>query len=303
MTLHWPAETLQTGKKATRWSQSASNMVLDFHGDPFNAEVIVFSDGNHHMALLPSLQDFVDATPGIHDVFYATTPPGPLVSVLQTGALQLGNLTLSIRPHLFISPPHILNKLHEEGFLDNHRLLARNQGSVLLVARNNPKAIKSIADLMREDVRLFISNPDSESVSYLGYRKTLIGMAAAQGLNCDDFEQSVFTSTLVPGECIHHREAPEAVASGAADAAIVYYHLALRYVRIFPELFEMVFLDGTQSQAAAHPQNRTAATHMALVGDGGPWGETLMTFLLSRTVADIYHQHGLRHVLDDDPEE
>lgn len=300
MTLHWPPETIQTGKKTTQWCQPASNIALDFHGDPFNAEVVVFSDGNHHMALLPSLQSFVEATPGVYDVFYATTPPGPLVSVIQNGALQLGNLVLSIRPHLFISPPHILDKLHEEGILDNHRMLARNQGSVLLVIKNNPKAIQSIADLMREDVRLFISNPDTESVSHLGYRETLIGIAAAQELNRDDFENAVFTSTLVPGECIHHREAPEAVASGAADAAIVYYHLALRYIRIFPGLFDMILLGGTPDQPAAHPQNRTAAIHMALVGDGGPWGEALMTFLLSRTVADIYHHHGLRHVLDDD---
>ncbi len=298
MTLHWPAETIQTGKKATRWCQPASNIVLDFHGDPFNAEIIVFSDGNHHMALLPSLQSFVDATPGVSEIFYATTPPGPIVSVLRTGTLQLGNLTLSVRPHLFISPPHVLDNLQQEGFLKNHRLLARNKGSVLLVAKNNPKNILSVADLMRDDVRLFISNPDTESVSHQGYRKTLVGIAVEQGLNRHEFEMSVFEATIVLGERIHHREAPEAVASGTADAAIVYYHLALRYVRIFPELFDMILLGGSSSNPAAHPENRIAAIHIGLVGDGGPWGEKLMCFLLGHTVADIYHQHGLQHVFE-----
>ena len=141
MTSQWPAEILQTGKKRTQWCQPTSNIVLDFHGDPIKAEVIVFSDGNHHMALLPSLQAFVDATPGVSEIFYATTPPGPLVSILQTGALQLGNLTLSIRPHLFISQPHVLENFREKGFIHSHQLLARNKGNVLLIAKNNPKGL------------------------------------------------------------------------------------------------------------------------------------------------------------------
>ena len=46
------------------------------------------------------------------------------------------------------------------------------------------------------------------------------------------------------GERIHHREAPQAIMDGRADVAIVYYHLALGYTRIFPSLFEMVPLGG-----------------------------------------------------------
>ena len=48
------------------------------------------------------------------------------------GVLCLGNLDLSIRPHVFISPPHILEQLQAAGFIQTHGLLARNQGSVLL---------------------------------------------------------------------------------------------------------------------------------------------------------------------------
>ena len=298
MSLQWPSETVVDGAPSEVWSQSSSNIVLDFHGDPLKAELVVFSDGNHHMALLPALKAFREAHPDVEDIFYATTPPAPILSFLKTGALRLGNLSLSIRPHLFISPPHVLDRLRDEGYVASHRLLARNQGSVLLIRHGNPKVIRGVEDLMREDVKLFISNPDTESVSYRGYRQTLEGMAGRLGVDQDTFCASVFGPTVVWGQRIHHREAPESIAAGQADAAIVYYHLALRYTRIFPSFFDYIPLGGTKDQPQPLPENRIADIHMGLVGDGGAWGADAIDFFKSRPVADIYARHGLRHSLE-----
>ena len=171
MKLQWPLETASGETTAFQWSQPGSNVVLDFHGDPLKAQLVVFSDGNHHMALMPSLRAFGERRPEVGEIFYATTPPGPLVSLLKTGALALGNLVLSLRPHLFISPPHVLERLQQAGLVASHCLLALNRGSVFLVRHGNPKAITDIADLMREDVRLFISNPEEESVRLDLYHK------------------------------------------------------------------------------------------------------------------------------------
>lgn len=294
MALKWPVETVLPHQRAERWCEAASNRVLDFHGDPSKAQLVVFSDGNHHMALLPAMKAFYAANPEVTDIFYATTPPAPIVSMLKAGALIIGNLVFSIKPHVFISPPHVLEQLQAEGLVQSHRLLAYNQGSVLLVRKCNPKEVSGIKDLMRRDVRLFISNPDRETVSYRGYRQTLEAMAADQGVDADVFSKAVFGDTAVWGRRIHHREAPEALAAGRADVAIVYYHLALRYVRIFPDGFDFVPLGGTQTHPAAHPQNRTAAIHMGLVGQGGLWGKRFITFMRSQAVADIYAHHGLR---------
>jgi hypothetical protein len=299
MGLDWPAELVLDEKQELSWNQPTSNIVLDFHGDPLKAKLVVFSDGNHHMALLPALRSFYSAHPKVEDIFYATTPPGPIVGLLKNGALRLGNLTLSIRPHLFISPPHVLERLRKDGLISSHRLLASNQGSVLLVRKENPKRIASVADLMRADVRVFISNPDTETVSYVGYRRTLEGLAIHQGLGLDAFSQTVFERNVVWGHRIHHREAPEAVAAGKTDAAIVYYHLGLRYTRLFPDLFDLVPLGGTKDRPEPHPGNRIAAIHMGLVGTGGDWGPCLLEFMQSRAVAEIYAEHGLRHALFD----
>jgi hypothetical protein len=61
----------------------------------------------------------------------------------------------------------------------------------------------------------------------------LEGVAARHGLDKVAFGKSAFGQTAVWGQRIHHREAPEALADGQADAAIVYFHLALRYTGIF----------------------------------------------------------------------
>ena len=89
MALEWPSETVLGENEIEPWCQPASNRVLDFHGDPLKAKLVVFSDGNHHMALLESLKVFYQEHPQVNDIFYATTPPYPIVKLLQTGAIRL----------------------------------------------------------------------------------------------------------------------------------------------------------------------------------------------------------------------
>ena len=298
MVLDWPSETVLTEDKIEQWYQPASNRVLDFHGDPIKANIVVFSDGNHHMALLQSLKAFYYEMPQVDDIFYATTPPYPIVKLLKAGAIGLGNLTISVRPHVFISPPDILGRLKTEGYLKQHQFLAQNRGSVLLISRDNPKQIESIQDLMRNDVRLFISNPETEKTSYSGYRLTLEGMAKRQGLDGEAFRRAVFGKTAVFGQRIHHREAPEAVVAGQADVAIVYYHLALRYTRIFPDQFDTIPLGGTKTAPEPPPENLIGKIHIGLINDGGRWGEQFVVFMKGETVARIYAQHGLQHRRD-----
>jgi len=298
MPLEWPTETVLAEEQVEPWFQTQSNYVLDFHGDPLQAKLTVFSDGNHHMALLDALKSFHREHPEVRDIFFATTPPQPIVKILRTGAIRIGNLTLSMRPHVFISPPGVLDGLQAEGFIQSHRLLARNQGSVLLIRRRNSKNIRSLADLMRRDVRRFISHPEDEKVSYEGYRQTLERLAGHQGLDVAAFNKAVFGNNAVWGQRIHHREAPEALAAGRADAAIVYYHLALRYTRIFPELFDFMPLGGTKQHPEPGEGNRVADIHLGLVDDGGVWGRPFAEYMLSRTVADHYRAHGLCHVMD-----
>ena len=291
--LTWPDEGIFSQGTLETWSQPESNLVLDFHGDPLNADLVVFSDGNHHMALEPSLQAFKERHPQVGEIFYATTPPGPILNLLQNGRLRIGNFILSVAPHVFLSPPHVLDKLVSQGHMADHRPFVRNRGSVLLVGKGNPKKILGAGDLAREDVRLFLSNPVTETVSYRGYVDTLKALGTRAGSDMAFLETRVSTAKIYFGQSVHHREAPEAVASGIVDAAMVYYHLALRYKRIFPEDFDLIPLGGTVNVPDPEPGNVVGFTHAGLIGDGGPWGRRCLDFLFSSPVADIYAQHGL----------
>ena len=56
---------------------------------------MVYSDGNHHMALGECLERFLAANPAVDEVFYATTPPHVIVQALRAGRLRIGKRDIS----------------------------------------------------------------------------------------------------------------------------------------------------------------------------------------------------------------
>ncbi len=301
--LDWPVEVCSEEIQYSRWVQPASNICLDFHGNPAKAQLVVFSDGNHNMALRECLELFRQQNKDLVNIFYATTPPGPIVSMLKQGGLQMGNLVIDVAPNVFISPPNILEKLVADGFMSNHVPFVQNQGNVLLVKKGNPKNILAITDIDQLEIRLFMSNPETEKASFTIYSNTL-SMSTSEQNSDSDFEDSdpgflykkITQSQVHFGKGIHHREAPQAVADGSADVAIVFYHLALHYLRIFPNLFDVIPLGGSIKKPKPLLGNIIGKTNMGLVGDGGKWGKKLLSFLKSKKVMKIYRHHGLRPI-------
>lgn len=257
----------------------------------------MFSDGNHHMALEAAVRAYVETHPDVGDVFYTTTPPAPLVDALKGDGLAVGNLRITRKPDVFISPGPILDGLVDAGLMTAHTSFAKSRGNVLLVRKGNPNGIEGLADLLRPEVTLALSNPQSEKASYDVYRDTLLGLARESGANEDAFadltsgdgRNTVFSNT------IHHREVPQLLADGCAHVAVIYYHLALRYTRVFPDTFEIIGLggvpDGDPSLA-----NLTTRYHIGLVGNGGEWGDKFVLFMQSDVVKEIYEMHGLKRV-------
>lgn len=288
--MQWPPETgAPVPAHEARFAHAGSNQVLDFHGDPARARLAVFSDGNHYMALEDALRAFGAATPEAGEPFYTTTPPRVASELLASGALRIGNLRLSVRPHVFISPPAVLESLRSAGHVGERAPMARNRGSVLLVRKGNPRGIGGLSDLARPDVRVFFSNPVTEKVSFDAYFETVKGVAAREGVALDFVDERGALRPLprlVFGEVIHHREAPLAVGGGAADVAVVFRHLGLRCVLAFPDRFELVAL-------GHEPEHVKSETHIALVGDGGEFGAAFVAFMRGPQAARIYERHGL----------
>ena len=290
--LNWPVE-LATGldQAYPRYLQNES-LRLDLHGDPTQARLVVFSDGNHHMALADTLRAFSLANPKVGEIFYTTTPPRIATEMLRAGGLEIGNFRLCVKPHVVISPPAVLEPLVSEGLLQSHRPFMSSRGVVLLVHRDNLKKISGITDLLRPDVRLFLSNPVTEKVSNQIYKDCLRRLALQEGITLDFLAHppgQPDSAKLVYGESIHHREAPQAIMDERADAALVFYHLGLRYQRIFPEHFDFIWPAGSLGNQDCD----ISYANCGLVGDGGEWGARLMAFLMSDAVTKIYEYHGL----------
>lgn len=291
--LEWPEEVCNADTRYLSWSQQTSNICLDFHGDPVNARLVVFSDGNHHMALRDCLDLFARQNTGLSGIFYATTPPGPIVTLLRQGGLRMGNLVLRVLPHVFISPPAVLEGLAADGLLTEQFPFVQNRGNVLLIQKGNPKNIDSVSDLVRNDIRLFLSNPETEKASFTAYYNTLKALVPGSDPRNGFPDGKISRGQVLFGKCIHHREAPQAVAEGSADAAVIFYHLALRYIRIFPDHFAIIPMGGSVDSPVPLPGNVIGRTDMGLVGDGGAWGRRLISFLRSQQALEIYAHHGL----------
>jgi len=293
--LPWPAEAAQYPDDAVRaFAAPGSNLVLDFHGDPAAAGLALFSDGNHHMALEASVRAFLAINPEVGDVFYTTTPPMPLVDALKGDGLIVGNLRISRKPDVFIGPGNILDGLVAAGFMTRHVPFAESRGNVILVRKGNPKGIASVVDLLSNDVTVACSNPVTEKASYMVYEEAARNLAQEAGADTDAIVAKLSTAgpKTVHSQIIHHREVPELISAGHADAAIIYYHLALRYTRIFPDIFELVDVGGVLSGQPS-PTNPTTRYHIGLIGDGGKWGEHFVSFMQGNTVQNLYEEHGL----------
>lgn len=287
--LNWPIEGAQEDySNRNQWDQAGSNICLDFHGDPVAAKLVVFSDGNHHMALQACCKAFLKSNPTVNDIFYATTPPKVILDSVLSGGVLLGNVHLNVQPHVFISPENILDKLVAKKQIKSHRAFARSSGNVMLVKKGNPKAITDISDLLRDDVRLTISNPVTEGASYSVYKEALLEAASEQTLDINAFERLVDkdSTCVVFGESIHHREVPQTIYEDSADVAIVYYHLALRYSRIFPDDFEIVKIESKTKVLTDY--------HIGLMNDPGEWGEKFLDFMFSNEALELYKEHGLQ---------
>lgn len=286
--LSWPREAaLLAAASDADMTIAPSNIALDLHGNPAVARLHVFSDGNHHMALAETVAAFLAERPEARDVFYLTTPPRISIEAMRSGVIRVGNLGVSSAAHVVIGPEGPLAQLAAEGRIAGHVPFMRSAGNVILRRRGDPKGVRGARDILRDDVRLAISNPVTEAASFGVYADDILAIAAERAP--DATMAWLKGDGVVKSRMIHHREIPELLATDAADASVVYRHLGLRYARVFPEIFE--------TSDIIDPENVTVY-HAGIAGDGGDYGADFLAFLQSETVAEIYRTHGLAALED-----
>ena len=213
----------------------------------------IFTEGNHLMVLLSD--DIVGAFPAwaksqpryadldLENIVVVMLPQPVVVQMIRTGGIALGNLTLEVShrsgfyPDIVMAGPQPLREVRKLGAIEPQaRFFSRNRGPALLVRKGNPLGIRALTDIARTGARIALPNA-VEAAARTRYRAAiegLIGKAACDALFAAEVPD-------FPGRLgIVHRDLPEMVARGYADAAFTQYHLVSYWARIFPRHFELV---------------------------------------------------------------
>jgi Bacterial extracellular solute-binding protein len=221
--------------------------------------LVIFTEGNHLMVLLSD--DIIGAFPSwaksqsqytdldLGNIVVVTVPQPVVVQMIRTGGIALGNLTIDVSrksgiyPDIVMAGPDPLRELSKLGAIEPEaRFFSRNRGPALLVRKGNPLGIHGLTDIARTGARIAL--PDAaEEAARVRYR------AAIDGLIGKSAADAVFAAEVptFPGRIgIVHRDLPEMVARGYADAAFTQYHLISYWTRIFPRHFELVPVSGAE---------------------------------------------------------
>ncbi len=301
--LPWPPElpgALLPG--ATLYVSERSNTVLDFHGSVQDPDLVIFMAGNQYRVfpdLLSAFREWVKRQPGYRDlkverIFYPTTPPGRLIDAMESGQLVLGNFWIDVQPEklwpdVFMTGARQQLRLLNAHYIEGWSVFARNRGTVLLVRAGNPKGIRGVSDLLRDDVRVAISSPTREPASFESYSNTLRAQAGAR------FPDLLLKkpSTILPA-IVHHRENPQFIYDGRADVAPMYYHFGDYLKTRLPRDFDYVplppegnFRDALAISTIRNVQHKAAAA---------AWVE----FIQSDAAAAVYTRHGFDYASNEE---
>jgi len=215
--------------------------------------LVIFTEGNHLMVLLSD--DIVGAFPAwaksqpqyadldLDNIVVVTVPQPAVVQMIRTGGIALGNLTVDVSrksgfyPDIVMAGPEPLRELRKIDAIEREaRFFSRNRGPALLVRKGNPLGIRDLTDVPRTGARIAL--PDAaETAARARYR------VAIEGLIGKSAADEVFAAEVptFPGRIgIVHRDLPEMVARGYADAAFTQYHLISYWTRTFPRHFELI---------------------------------------------------------------
>ncbi len=257
------------------------NSVTDLHGNPINAELIAFVNGNQFMVMDDLFTAFRAAHPAIQHIFFETLPPGILIAQVRQGALRMGELLLRVQADVLAAGLDQLTELHTAGISETPITYAAND-LALLVTAGNPLGLHTLADLGRPGLRVALPNPQTEGVGRL-----ILDVCAKAG------GEALVTHLMVEkahlGEMrltqIHHRESIAWLMQGVVDAAPLWTTEAQFHVRAGAPVTQVKLppeqnLQGQYALAALREARHPVAAH------------AFVRFMQSAAARDVYARFG-----------
>jgi ABC-type molybdate transport system substrate-binding protein len=192
-------------------------------GDSYTADLVMYLAGNQFMVMEELITEFQKKNPDISSVYVETIPPGQILKgqLLKQGVID-GQQT-AMNPDIFASVNiNHLKKMKGEEKMSEYAIYIHNKLE-LMIAKGNPKGIKGVEDLGRDDLLQSHPNPltegifkfyGSEMLKDLDLYEKVTGNQECK--SCWAVEgKTWFTSR-------HHRETPDRIEKGEADVGIVW---------------------------------------------------------------------------------
>jgi len=264
-----------------QFSAPGADEVMDLHGDPQGAGLVIFAAGNQWFVMPQLLAAFQRAYPDVGPIFYETLPPGVLSAQIASGALQVGELTLHVRGDVVMTVPAKMAQLQSASLAGAQTPYARNVIAIL-VGRGNPLKIASLADLGRPEVRVAMPNPKTEGIA------TQIE-AAYRKAGGDALDHTIMVAKVAAGTTIitsiHHRETPAWLLGGKVDAGPVWLSEATYQEHLGNGLMAIT----------VPPDQNDGETYVAAQLAGAPHAKAAaeyLAFLRSPAAQAIYRSYG-----------
>lgn len=256
--------------------------------DSYTADLVLYLAGNQFMVMEDLIKDFLKKNKKIKTVYVETIPPGQILKnqILQQGEID-GKKTAQ-NPDIFASVNlEHLATLKGKGLMDKYMTYIHNKLE-LMVAKGNPKKIKGVKDLGRDDLVQSHPNPLTEGIfkfygkemlQDLGLLEKVTGGKECKG--CWAVEGKTWFTER------HHRETPDRIEKGEADVGIVWTSEVLEAKK------EGRKIEGVAIEAPYNKKDKAGYTIGKLKNGRSPANaDVFLKYIATKNAQNIYAKYG-----------
>src|SRR4030067_2068589 len=183
-----------------------------------SADLVLFMAGNQFMVMDDLLNLFQQEHPEIRKIFYETLPPGLELKQILAGGAKFGEKEIKVTPDVYTAVTEdAMKELFHKEYIDDYFVYLHNR-IVLMVPEGNPKSIKIVLDLGRDDVRISQPGAMEDITLYITDMYRSAGGDALEKKIMDGKRAEGTTNLTI----VHHRETPLSVKKGAVDVGPVW---------------------------------------------------------------------------------
>ena len=200
--------------------------LADFHGDITNPKLVLYVGGNYFFAMAPLVAQFEKEHPEFKGrIYWETIPPGLLIKQLKAGGvITSGNMTWTAKADVYLAGLKKVKDSITSGLLVAPAVPYVTNTLTIMVPKDNPAHVTSLADLGKPSVRLAMPNPEFEGIA----RQIQESLEKAGGSALAD---AVYKTKVTDGSTvlthIHHRQTPLFLMQGLADAGVTWQSEAI----------------------------------------------------------------------------